>query len=986
MRAALDHFSKPRRPLRALGVAVALVCWAGYSLADIGTLTTVTGGRVASHGPDSGFVDGDLVSTAQFNTPAGIVVRASGDVVLADTGNLAVRRLQIGGNSSTLIRNLSKPVAVAVDASDNLYVLVQGTGANGQILRYDRYDNLYQFPVTVNAVGLANPTGFALDAGTNIFVVELGGDVKRIPLTNGIPSTIVSGLKQPGGIAILDSGLLAITETGLNVVRFVNPADGKIQQTIGVPKTSITDGIYFRDGPGNQARFNQPLGIAHAPNNSLVVADRMNHRVRLITVDGVVTTLYGVDPSLWPDECLSCNPLVLPGWYDGLNGNPLEAESREPSGVTVSSAGQLYVTEQYYHIIRSLTGSSSVAPGSGGGGGSGTNALVVLPPVVTPDAGYHPMGVVLTVVNPNTNSFFKNVVYYTTDGSDPGTNSLSVNLTNGVGTIVWRDAANSLASLRLRAFAGSVASDVVQGRRGAKTELGVPRDLTAGMGSTVLVPIVLNLQDGTTNVVRSLQFRVEFKPLNGAPTISDRLSALPISTNDFVRVSGPASDKPAVGQFATYPTGLNKEIRGIYAAFIGTNANFLVSSHAVVTMLSVPIPANAVAGQGYEIGIFDPSGTTDGAETAIEIAAMPKRTLTVKEVSYVVGDSSPAVWYNAESSGLSTDASLGFGNGNLQNSDVNNAFAMAMGTRKLPPGTDLFDAMDAYPVDTTTRAGGDGQIRFLDWQYILQRALRLDAQNWRRTWTANGVRKATTTTLSTNVGDSPVVTFDTTLRATPWNPSGQLMAGFKDWMEPGSTALIPVSVNMLNGNRLAGMQFRVSVQPRGGTPPLILPVHFSPNLGRVGMPTFAPNMPPTDIGAAWDLAGSSFSPALTGQTLLGTLEVTIPDAVRPGDVYDVVFSHSSGAPDFSMEYDFELANGALYAGAAAPESNPTKLLHGIKLNWFGAMGARYNVEASGDLQHWDRIASDLTGTGRDLEYIDTGTTSAIRFYRVVGQP
>ncbi len=953
--------------------------------AQDGVLDTLGGGRFYPSGPDAGFFDGDLLLAAQFNQPFGLVPRGAGILILADTGNNAVRKLVIDGDCTTLIQGLNRPVGVAVDSADNLYVLTAGSGANGQILRYDRFDTLYQFPSLLNTTPLANPVALALDAGTNVYVVELGGALKRLPLAGGPATTVTNGLAQPGGIAILDSGLLAITESARNVVRIINPTTGVTEQTIGVPKEILDaaqDPIYFRDGPGNVARFHGPAGIARAPNNNLVVADRANHRVRLISVDGVVTTLYGVDPSRWEVECLNCTPMVLPGWYDGVNGDPLTAEARQPTGVTVASDGTLYATEQYYHIIRGLTGAGGLAPGSGGGGdgGSGSTNLVVLPPTVTPDSGYHPTGIQLTVSNPNTNAFFRNAVFYTTDGSTPTTNSTPVNLTNGVGTILWRDSVNSLASLRLRAFVGATGSAVVQGRRGAVTELGLSRGLLAGMGSTVLVPVVLNLQETTTNVVRSLQFRVEFKPTNGAPPLSANLTALGVSTNDFVPVATPATDQPASGRFSSYTIGTT---RGVYAAYLGTNANFLVRSHAVVTMLSVPIPPTATPGQGYWVSILEPSGTSDGAEAAIPIAPMSPKLITVTNVSYIVGDSSPGAWYNAETSGATPDTSLGFGNGNLRNSDVNNAFSVALGTRNLSPASDLFDAMDAYPTDSAAQAGGDGQVRFLDWQVILLRSLILETNNWRRTWSAGGVRVATPAALNTNALDHPAATFDGSFRAQPWRPPAQLASGFREFMEPGTTAQIPIAVHLQPGTQLAGMQFRIAVRPLGSTPGLLLPIRFVANTAKVPEPIAASGLAPNEAGYAWSLIQNPFSPALASSTLLGTLEVTVPDSVRPGDGYEITFSHASGARDFTAEYEFDLASGSLHIGTARPDPGPAKLFPGLKLSWFGALGVLYAVETSADLQTWFPLASDLTGTGRTLEFVDTQPTSPTRFYRII---
>jgi hypothetical protein len=253
-------------------------------------------------------------------------------------------------------------------------------------------------------------------------------------------------------------------------------------------------------------------------------------------------------------------------------------------------------------------------------------------------------------------------VFYTLDGVEPTTNSLRLALTNNIGMIQWHETLRDLTSLRLKAIAGTNASVTVSGTPSSTSEIGITRNLVAGIGSTVIIPLVVNLR--TNDALRSIQFRVEITPTAGTSSIiSDQFRSLSISSNDFIHVATSSSDSldPATFGSSAYLLG---NTRGLTISFIGTNANFSIKNFAVVAMLAVPIPATANLGDSYRISVLEASGTSDGLQDEVELFPMPNRIITVTNVAYTTGDSAPSGWYNAGD----------FGNGDLKNNDVNNAF------------------------------------------------------------------------------------------------------------------------------------------------------------------------------------------------------------------------------------------------------------------------------------------------------------------------
>ncbi len=86
-------------------------------------ITTIAGGGVAGYSGDGG-----IATLAALNGPSGIALGASGSLVIADTGNNAIRRLQPGGSTITLqaVTNGASNLPGAVAPGE--VVVLYGTG------------------------------------------------------------------------------------------------------------------------------------------------------------------------------------------------------------------------------------------------------------------------------------------------------------------------------------------------------------------------------------------------------------------------------------------------------------------------------------------------------------------------------------------------------------------------------------------------------------------------------------------------------------------------------------------------------------------------------------------------------------------------------------------------------------------------------------------------------------------------------------------
>jgi hypothetical protein len=536
------------------------------------------------------------------------------------------------------------------------------------------------------------------------------------------------------------------------------------------------------------------------------------------------------------------------------------------------------------------------------GFGSVTSSIatlaVIAAPVFYPNWGYYPMGQTITVQSGLPD------VFYTIDGTEPTTNSTRVVITGNTGTLRWINSTNDLTGLRLKAFAGTNSSETVTGVSAPTNNVGVPPGLStnlyAGIGSTLIVPVVANLR--TNDQVRSYQFRVEVTPNGVAPAVSGAFGVLDISSNDFITVTTAAQGSaPATISVSSYTNG---PTRGLVVSAIGTNANVVFRRFAVVAMLSVRLPGNAQPGQSYAVRVLESSATSDGGQTVVPFPPMPAATVIITNIPYTVGDSALGGWYNAGE----------FGNRDLDNADVNNAFYAAAGLRLPYPNTDVFDTMDAYPDDagTTPRAGGDGEIRFLDWQIILRRALRLDPNNWARALSTGGRRTNVATVLIPSAPDDS----EGTSVGAPWNRQALVGARSVGGAVAGATVDVPVYVRVADGASLSGMQFRAIVTADNGGPGIAATPQF---IAAAGVPTpIQSSFSANELACGWSLGSFSFGSRTSNY--LGVLRFTIPNVAQSGQTYTVTFANADGSPDLYTQYDFETKRGMVAVGVAAPVS------------------------------------------------------------------
>jgi sugar lactone lactonase YvrE len=187
-------------------------------------------------------------------------------------------------------------------------------------------------PGTLDGFGtharFSEPFGIVAAPDGTIFVADAGhSDCIRRITPDGHVSTVADGFSTPSGLALAPDGTLYVADTGNHAIRRITP-DGSAATLAG----DGTPG--YADGPAHQARFNGPIGLAVAPDGRIFVSDTYNDRIRVIGVDGIVSTLAGSGQ---------------PGADDGVADG---ASFDTPTGLAFDGRGNLYVADIGRSIIR----------------------------------------------------------------------------------------------------------------------------------------------------------------------------------------------------------------------------------------------------------------------------------------------------------------------------------------------------------------------------------------------------------------------------------------------------------------------------------------------------------------------------------------------------------------------------------------------------------------------------------------------------------
>ncbi|MFL5728273.1 MAG: PKD domain-containing protein [Cytophagaceae bacterium] len=357
------------------------VCISAPALLGYGTwsVSTIAG----STSNTSGTTDNVKGTAARFNTPRDIYF-SNGNLYVSEVGR--IRKIQVsdtmvstfagslGGIINDSVPRLqalfNTPNGVVADRFGNLYIANADYIAKLDIVK----DSVYVLAGMPGNPGFMNGTGrlsqfdspqdIEIDYFGNLYVADYNNHVIRKITPAGVVTTYLgtggapaghvdavgpaAKFNWPFGVSFDVSGNLYVIEEGGQVVRKANPSLSVSTVAGAYVTPGYVSNVEWVAVAGGAARFANPWNGVTDKSGRLFMTDALNHGIRMIDVNGNVTTLAGTGVS---------------GGADGL-GNA--ATFNQPNGITMDPAtGALYVADRRNHKIRKVTQNKTISICSG---------------------------------------------------------------------------------------------------------------------------------------------------------------------------------------------------------------------------------------------------------------------------------------------------------------------------------------------------------------------------------------------------------------------------------------------------------------------------------------------------------------------------------------------------------------------------------------------------------------------------------------------
>ncbi|MEK3909707.1 stalk domain-containing protein [Paenibacillus sp. FSL H7-0331] len=351
---------------------------------------------------DFGNENGASASTS-FRNPSGVITLSDGSILISDTRNHVIRKLKDGQVTTFAGLNLLKdakgfpvggrydgktdasffqePMGLSLDSKGNLLIADAGNHAirkidsegnvttiagNGEVGMKDGTGSTATFNRPSDVVAAADGTLYVADTLNHLIrSISPSGEVKSLNALSGrlievTPGQVVQAgdyldgslqmakFNEPTGLALDSKGNLYVSDTGNQRIRYIDLKQNTVTTVAGSSTIDDKGTVYsktalyapgdYADGPANKALFNSPRGLAVTADGGLVIADSLNHSIRYLD-KGQVTTLAGAAS-------------LRGGETDGVERS---AAFKNPVDVAITSDGNIIIADAYNNKIRKIS-------------------------------------------------------------------------------------------------------------------------------------------------------------------------------------------------------------------------------------------------------------------------------------------------------------------------------------------------------------------------------------------------------------------------------------------------------------------------------------------------------------------------------------------------------------------------------------------------------------------------------------------------------
>jgi trimeric autotransporter adhesin len=329
--------------IRVFNPGTSAVTIAGVTIAP-GDIATVAGNGIACATPaPGGCGDGGAPTAAQLNFPYSVLLDASGNVYIADTGlpeseSSVIRVINTGTSAITIAGTTVNP--------GTIQTVVGTLGTAG-------FAGDGSAPASAQ---LSNPQAFAFDQAGNLYIADT----------------------ENSAIRVVNTGNAAITIAGVAI------QPSTIETVAGTPPTACPD---LSSGCGDNAAATSayldfPTGISVDSSGNIYVADSQTSAIRVVNPSTNAVSIAGT--TIPPGDILTVAGTLGRDGYSGDNGAPTSALLNTPWGVWVDSLGNIFISDTDNSAIRevvSVAATIQTIAGTGnagfsGDGGSATSATL----------------------------------------------------------------------------------------------------------------------------------------------------------------------------------------------------------------------------------------------------------------------------------------------------------------------------------------------------------------------------------------------------------------------------------------------------------------------------------------------------------------------------------------------------------------------------------------------------------------------------------